>query len=29
MAQAAAGRSYREILNFYYPGVDFTEQPAP
>ena len=29
VAQAAAGRSYREILNFYYPGVDLTEQPAP
>jgi stage II sporulation protein D len=29
MAQAAAGRSYREILNFYYPGVDLSEQPAP
>lgn len=28
-AQAAAGRSYREILNFYYPGADLSEQPAP
>lgn len=29
VAQAAAGRSYREILNFYYPGADLSEQPAP
>ena len=28
-AQAAAGRSYREILKFYYPGADLSEQPAP
>jgi stage II sporulation protein D (peptidoglycan lytic transglycosylase) len=28
-AQAAAGRSFREILNFYYPGADLSEQPAP
>lgn len=27
VAQAAAGRSYREILNFYYPGADLSEQP--
>lgn len=29
MAQAAAGRGYREILNFYYPGTEISEQPAP
>ena len=28
-AQAAAGRSYREILNFYYPGADLSERPSP
>jgi stage II sporulation protein D len=27
-AQAAAGRSYREILNFYYPGAQISEQAA-
>ena len=29
VAQAAAGRNYREILSFYYPGADLSEQPAP
>lgn len=29
VAQAAAGRSYREILSFYYPGAELSEQPAP
>ncbi len=28
VAQAAAGRGYREILSFYYPGTDLSEQPA-
>lgn len=29
VAQADAGRSYREILSFYYPGADISERPAP
>jgi stage II sporulation protein D len=28
VTQAAAGRSYREILKFYYPAADISEQPA-
>jgi stage II sporulation protein D len=28
IAQAAAGRSYREILTFYYPGAEISEPPA-
>ncbi|MEK6408515.1 MAG: SpoIID/LytB domain-containing protein [Acidobacteriota bacterium] len=28
VAQAAAGRSYHEILSFYYPGADISERPA-
>jgi stage II sporulation protein D len=27
-AQAAAGRGYREILSFYYPGADITERAS-
>lgn len=29
VAQAAAGRSYREILSFYYPGADLGERLQP
>jgi stage II sporulation protein D len=29
VAQAASGRGYRDILNFYYPGTELSEQPAP
>ena len=28
VAQAQAGRGYREILSFYYPGAEISEQPA-
>jgi stage II sporulation protein D len=28
IAQAAAGRNYREILSFYYPGAEISESPA-
>jgi stage II sporulation protein D len=28
VAQAAAGRGYREILSFYYPGADITERAS-
>lgn len=28
VAQAAAGRGYRDILRFYYPDADISEQPA-
>ena len=28
VAQAAAGRNYREILSYYYPGAGISEQPA-
>ena len=28
VAQAAAGRGYREILKFYYPDADISEQPT-
>lgn len=27
-AQAAAGRNFREILSFYYPGTEISERPA-